>query len=171
MVKMISLCLDVRRGLQDIEMMLTSPLPFPYVHLVTLLVHFSAVFGCIRTGVLLGTAGAEVAPLRVGFELLLLLSLNALYSGLLCLSVVLTNPFLDQCVDFPAANFQCRLWKSQIFARTMLFRTVDVDRDVAESMDAFPGEVGKVCVNNSNDDADADDDDDDDDDDNNDADC
>ena len=36
---------DAMDGIQDIDMMMNAPLPFPYVHLVNLLVHFSVLFG------------------------------------------------------------------------------------------------------------------------------
>jgi len=137
MVKLIGCCADARRGIQEIEMMLTSPLPFPYVHLVTCLVHLSAMFGCFKSGVLLATAGSDINFGGIVTEMLFLLSMNALYSGLLCLAVVLTNPFADDCVDFPAANFQCRLWKSQLFSRVFLFETDQVDASVARYLAGY----------------------------------
>merc|ERR1719409_628563 len=86
LLKMSQLCFDCRNALGHIEMMLTAPLPFPYVHLVSLLVHFSALFACLKVGLLLGTAPTDPSTTGVFFQLLFILAMNGLYSGLLCLS-------------------------------------------------------------------------------------
>merc|ERR1740121_1680817 len=109
-------------------MILNSPLPFPYVHLVSLLVHFSALFACLKCGVTLGTESKTPGPVLVVFELLFVLAMNSLYSGLLCFTVALTNPFLDEIIDFPAASFHHRLWKKQHWGRDLLHEMSGIDK-------------------------------------------
>lgn len=100
-------------------MMLSSPLPFPYFHLICLLVHFTALCSSLSAGLNLGTAPgfsvhqvlAETTTTLVG---------GTLYCGMLCLAVVLADPFGDDIVDFPASMFQHRLWKSQLFAGSLV---------------------------------------------------
>merc|ERR1711971_1158841 len=118
-----------------IEMMLNTPLPFPYVHLVSLLVHSLAIFSCIRVGFRMGTGpDSNLTPFRFATHCFGVMALNALYAGLLCLTVVLTNPFTDECVDFPAANFQCRMWKQGFFSREFIFPVDQVDADIYEDL-------------------------------------
>ena len=50
-------------------MMLTSPLPFPYVHLVSVLVHFSALFACLKSGLLMATASGPPTLYQVVCQL------------------------------------------------------------------------------------------------------
>eukprot|EP00931_Biecheleriopsis_adriatica_P099737 TRINITY_DN7443_c0_g3_i1.p1 TRINITY_DN7443_c0_g3~~TRINITY_DN7443_c0_g3_i1.p1 ORF type:complete len:584 (+),score=93.72 TRINITY_DN7443_c0_g3_i1:59-1810(+) len=127
MLKMVNLCMDVRSGIQDIEMILTSPVPFPYVHLVCLLVQTYTVFVCLRAGILLGTESGTTSAIAFMSQILVVVIVNSIYLSLLCLATVLDNPFTDEVIDFPAANLQSRLWKSQIFARAVLFRDADID--------------------------------------------
>merc|ERR1712100_892103 len=129
LVKMVGFCTDARQGMEDIEMILSSPLPFPYAHLVSLLVHFSAFFACLKTGVILGTEAQSPSFLRIAFELMFVLAMNSLYSGLLCFTVVLTNPFPDESIDFPAAMFHHRLWKAQRYARGINLDVEAVNQD------------------------------------------
>eukprot|EP00931_Biecheleriopsis_adriatica_P099735 TRINITY_DN7443_c0_g1_i2.p1 TRINITY_DN7443_c0_g1~~TRINITY_DN7443_c0_g1_i2.p1 ORF type:complete len:542 (+),score=96.94 TRINITY_DN7443_c0_g1_i2:67-1692(+) len=137
-LKMVNLCMEVRHGIQDIEMILTSPVPFPYVHLVCLVVQGYTIFTCLESGILLGTQ-SEVPP-AVAFlsQMIVVTMINSIYLALLCLTTVLDNPFTDEVIDFPAANLQSRLWKSQIFARAMLFQDADVDDEVRRMIMEHP---------------------------------
>lgn len=129
MLKMVSLCMDARSSIQDIEMIRTSPVPFPYVHIVCLLVQFYVIFACLASGIELAT-DKDVSLGSVCTELLVIPAQNTLYLALLCLTTVLDNPFLDEVIDFPAMHLQNRLWKSQIFARAALYPDKEVDAEI-----------------------------------------
>merc|ERR1719329_267310 len=128
LVKMLSYCMDARQGVENISMVLAAPLPFPYVHLVCLLVHLSALFQCLQSGLALA-AEPVLGVQRIVFELVLLLAMNSLYCGLLCLAVVLWNPFGDDIVDLPQRLLHHQLWKSQAYATHFLD-----DNDLLDSM-------------------------------------
>merc|ERR1719215_1243602 len=119
LVKMLGYCMDARRGVENIAMVLSTPLPFPYVHLVCLLVHLSALFQCVQSGLALATEPA-LGVQHIAFELIFILAMNSLYCGLLCLAVVLWDPFGDDVVDFPQAMLHHQLWKSQAYATHFL---------------------------------------------------
>jgi len=127
LIRMHAICLECRYCIENIEMMLTSQLPFPYVHLVCLLVHFVLFFSCMRCGLQLGTQAVTPGVMTIVVQMLSVITINALYSGLLCLTVVLMDPFGDDVVDFPAALFQHRLWKSQLYSRGLLEDNDDMD--------------------------------------------
>lgn len=114
-VKMLAACMEAKSCVAKVEMMLQSPLPFPYTHLVCLLVHFTAVITSAKVGLVLGTA-STLTNAQICCEAFTVLAVNALYTGLLCLAAVLMDPFGDDLVDFPAALLHQRLWKSQLFA-------------------------------------------------------
>eukprot|EP00930_Biecheleria_cincta_P086201 TRINITY_DN75527_c0_g1_i1.p1 TRINITY_DN75527_c0_g1~~TRINITY_DN75527_c0_g1_i1.p1 ORF type:complete len:574 (-),score=93.11 TRINITY_DN75527_c0_g1_i1:513-2234(-) len=132
MLKMVALCMDARRSIQDIEMMLTSPVPFSYVHIVCLLVQFYVMFACVASGIQLGTDTEAPSAAAVVTEIIMISAQNALYLALLCLTTVLDNPFTDEVIDFPAMHLQSRLWKSQIFARALLYDEDVVDAEIAK---------------------------------------
>merc|ERR1719409_1373565 len=79
LLKMSQLCFDCRNALGHIEMMLTSPLPFPYVHLVSLLVHFSALFACLKSGLLMATASRPPTIQQVGCQMMFVIAMNMIY--------------------------------------------------------------------------------------------
>merc|ERR1719223_826903 len=116
---MLSYCMDARTGVEHIGMMLSAPLPFPYVHLVCLLVHLSALFQCVQSGLTIATE-PMLGVQHIAFELIFILAMNSLYCGLLCLAVVLWDPFGDDVVDFPQAMLHHQLWKSQAYATHFL---------------------------------------------------
>merc|ERR1712151_618522 len=94
MIKVLSICLDITKSIQNIEMMLTTPLPFPYVHMVTMLVHFYVIAACVQCGIFLGIE-SNPSFIRVACDTMVVILLNSFYQGLLGLAVVLTNPFGD----------------------------------------------------------------------------
>lgn len=160
MLKMIALCMDARRSIQDIEMMLTSPVPFSYVHIVCLLVQFYVMFACVASGIQLGTEAETPSIAAVFTEIIMISAQNALYLALLCLTTVLDNPFTDEVIDFPAMHLQTRVWKSQIFARALLYDEAAVDAEISKFC-ARPGknDLEEEEEEDEEDDMDADDDD------------
>lgn len=132
-VKMLGLCMTARQAIEGVEVMLASPLPFPYVHLVCLLVHFSALFSCVRLGLNLGCEPALTVELMF-FETVCVLTVNSLYLGLLCLSAIVADPFGGDTVDFPAALLQHKLWKAQYFAASILEDDDSIDSEITEKL-------------------------------------
>lgn len=132
-LKMLMFCMDARKAIEGIEMMLTQPLPFPYVHLVCVLVHFSALFSCVRAGIVMGTSPTLTAS-QVVFESFAVLVVNSLYCGLLSLCAVLADPFGNDSIDFPGALLHHKLWKSQLFASKLLESDAEVDEELDERM-------------------------------------
>lgn len=126
-VKMLAACMDAKSCIAKVEMMLQSPLPFPYTHLVCLLVHLTAVITSAKVGLVLGTAD-RLSNAQICCEAFTVLAVNALYTGLLCLAAVLMDPFGDDLVDIPAALLHQRLWKSQLFTGL-----IDEDEGALES--------------------------------------
>lgn len=129
LVKMLSYCMDARNGVEDIEMTLSNPLPFPYVHLVCMLVHLSVLFQCLKSGFSLGIE-VVLTPQRIAYELIFIVAMNTLYCGLLCLAAVMWNPFGDDATDFPAAALHKRLRKAQHFSTALLVNNAKIDDDL-----------------------------------------
>lgn len=128
LVKLLTHCMEARKGVECIEMMLSSPLPFPYVHLVCLLVHLSALFQCLQAGFSLGE-DVNLTPQRMFCELTFIVAMNSLYCGLLCLAAVLWNPFGDDAIDFPMGSLHHRLWKAQHYSSSLLEEDTDIDNE------------------------------------------
>merc|ERR1711953_40103 len=132
-VKLLNLCMDSRKGVECIEMMLTSPLPFPYVHVVTLLVQFAALFRCMTVGLTLAI-DPKLSALKITCELLQVTIMNSLYLGLLMFTAVIADPFGEDLVDFPAPKFHHRLWKAQHFTHTFLEADSVLDEEIHNSL-------------------------------------
>lgn len=168
MVQMIHHCVDCKKNILNIEMMLITPLPFPYAHLVTLVVHACCVCSCIEAGIFFGGAKRDWGHFLSGSVGVVVL--NGLYLGLLSLTALLTNPFTEECVHFPAANYHCRMVKSQVFSQPLHYRMSDIDKDIVDVLNVEQRRVNerqsKEVLNdeqqargNSEDEADDDDDD------------
>merc|ERR1712167_425411 len=85
-------------------------------------------------------------------EMVVVVAVNTLYCGLLCLAVVLSDPFGDDVIDFPQALFLHRLWKAQHFASSLAADDEDVDLEVERLLEdatipAIDGAVSKAPEN------------------------
>lgn len=148
LMKMLAAMLEARKGIENIEMMLTSPLPFPYVHLVCLMVHLSALFSSIKVGLLLGTE-PELRALDVVFQMIFIFGMNNLYLGILSMGAAFANPLGNDKIDFPAAYLQQRLWKAQHFVHTFLQPDRDIDKEFEAMLPLEVERSGRKTVDSS----------------------
>jgi hypothetical protein len=108
-----------RKMCTDILMYLNTPMPYIYIHLMTLICKVDLLFTSIACGTLVGQAIHNKQPLTVAISYLIVLLANMLIEGLLRLHVVLSDPFGDDNCDFPWSTYmkdvirQCKIFKEQ----------------------------------------------------------
>merc|ERR1719420_1648209 len=100
-------------------MMLSSQLPYTYVHLICMLAHFAALMSALTTG--LTTALADT-NLQICCQAVAMFCLCTVYLGVLSLTAVIQDPFGDDILDFPFPEMQrmlargCKLGGERCFS-------------------------------------------------------
>eukprot|EP00041_Stephanoeca_diplocostata_P007559 m.107932 g.107932 ORF g.107932 m.107932 type:complete len:339 (-) comp16936_c0_seq3:59-1075(-) len=100
---------DMRRGASAIKTYQDTQLPFPYVHLLSLIVKLALFILALDTGGELAVAYQQHYITWMVLSTFKLLIMNFFYQGLLELQVIFTNPFLDHPAHFPQAMMQRQL--------------------------------------------------------------
>lgn len=100
---------EVRHGMAGIHhahQYLSSQMPFPYVHMITLLVNVNSLVICVVAGVqcAVGSSRGEIAVCVCNF--IKIYMLPVLFQALLQICVFLSDPFGDDIIDFPIRQFQ-----------------------------------------------------------------
>lgn len=95
-------CERGRRSFSKIAMTLTTPLPFAYIHIISLIVFFNNVAGAFRCGFVIFNSMKDWKGLAVPFaEVMFLVIPPLLYQGCLHIGQILENPFEDEVLNFP----------------------------------------------------------------------
>eukprot|EP00747_Dinoflagellata_sp_TGD_P076488 gnl/TRDRNA2_/TRDRNA2_159168_c1_seq1.p1 gnl/TRDRNA2_/TRDRNA2_159168_c1~~gnl/TRDRNA2_/TRDRNA2_159168_c1_seq1.p1 ORF type:complete len:440 (+),score=66.94 gnl/TRDRNA2_/TRDRNA2_159168_c1_seq1:1-1320(+) len=98
MAKLHRSCLDASTAIHQVQMQMSTQLPFPYAHLVTILVHGASFAITIKCGVKTAISDSVMAVIcEIFFDLVLI----CVYLGLLALTAVIADPFGDDAIDFP----------------------------------------------------------------------
>jgi hypothetical protein len=103
--KISDLCMRGSDGINIILINLDTPLPFVYVHLITLLVDINTMFFVAKTAVFSSVAFAAGDYSRMGTELLQCILVPLLYRGLLAVAAQIFDPFGDDVLDFPIGSY------------------------------------------------------------------
>jgi len=93
-------------GLHTVHQYLGTQLPFPYVHMITLLVDLHNIVVAVAAGLSFGTKLHENNPSACIIEVLRLLIVPTMYQGLLQICVFLSDPMGDDIIDFPIMEYQ-----------------------------------------------------------------
>jgi len=93
-------------GIHNAHNYLGTQLPFPYVHMITLLVNVNSLVICVVSGVqcAIGSQRGEIAVCVCNVAKIYMLPV--LYQALLQICVFLSDPFGDDIIDFPIRAFQ-----------------------------------------------------------------
>eukprot|EP00039_Didymoeca_costata_P029661 m.25755 g.25755 ORF g.25755 m.25755 type:complete len:424 (-) comp7736_c0_seq1:21-1292(-) len=97
---------EIRQGCQTISTHLRTQMPFPYVHLLSVMVKLALLTMAIESGPDAAYAYIQGRYSWVLISALKLLIMNFFYQGLLELQVILSNPFGDHPAHFPHFTFQ-----------------------------------------------------------------
>eukprot|EP00051_Salpingoeca_urceolata_P013853 m.175253 g.175253 ORF g.175253 m.175253 type:complete len:461 (+) comp17916_c1_seq5:250-1632(+) len=98
--------LDMATNTRIVLDYLESQLPFPYVHLMTVLVKSALLVLAADAGQRIGFSYATGEYGWIAAEAFIILLINFLYQGLLHLQGVLENPFLNHAAHFPRHAFE-----------------------------------------------------------------
>lgn len=85
----------------DILMILYTPMPYIFVHLMTVICKVNLIFTSLACGTVVGQAVKQQQPLQIVIGYIIVILGNMLIEGLLRLHVVLSDPFGDDACDFP----------------------------------------------------------------------
>jgi len=111
--------LKQRNLCSDILMILETPMPYIFTHLMTIICKVNLLFTSIACGVLVGQSLKNEQWTTVACGYMIVILGNMLIEGLLRLHVVLSDPFGDDACDFPWQSFmdelddECEIMKSQ----------------------------------------------------------
>mmetsp|Transcript_23100 Transcript_23100/g.41741 ORF Transcript_23100/g.41741 Transcript_23100/m.41741 type:complete len:561 (+) Transcript_23100:79-1761(+) len=93
-------------GLHTVHQYLGTQLPFPYVHMITLLVDLHNIVIAVAAGMSFAVKLHEENPSACIIEVLRLLIVPTMYQGLLQICVFLSDPMGDDIIDFPIMEYQ-----------------------------------------------------------------
>jgi hypothetical protein len=139
------LCKEAQNGIDSIRMQLNSQLPFSYAHLIATMVQGAALLSAVRCGMLVALA---TSILSVVCQVFFCFCLSIVYLGLYSMVVVISDPFGDDVIDFPAEQIEHQLWKGCHLLECLRLPPVDAtklkctDEDDEFDMDEDDGEDG-----------------------------
>lgn len=93
--------LEIRRSIATVDTHIKTQLPFPYVHMLTVIVKITLITLAATLGQQAGSSYLKGHSAWMAFDVFRLLFTNFFYQGLLELQVILSNPFLDHPAHFP----------------------------------------------------------------------
>jgi predicted membrane chloride channel (bestrophin family) len=96
---------QARNGIQAANTYLDTPLPFPYVQLVTLLANITNIVVCIKCGMTFARGLRNADPVQCVVEVLFVVLVPFCYQGLLALTYIIFDPFGDDVLDFPVMAY------------------------------------------------------------------
>jgi len=98
----------IRNGLKGVHVIhqhMNTQLPFPYVHMITLLVNVHNAVVAMVSGLKFGVAVREGRPANCVVEIVQLIIVPTMYQGLLQICMFLSDPFGDDIIDFPILEY------------------------------------------------------------------
>merc|ERR1719265_2243803 len=106
-------CESGRASFSKMASTLTTPLPFAYIHIISLIVFFNNVAAAFRCGFVVFNNIKDWAGLAVPFaEVLFLIIPPLLYQGGLHIGEILENPFEDEILNFPLGVYHTTVQKN-----------------------------------------------------------
>lgn len=101
--------LNARDGISTIHTYVETQVPFPYVHVINLVVNINNIVVSVKCGIVAGIAvravldgsGGVAERWIIRCEILNLLIVPIIYHGLLAISYTIFDPFGDDVLDFP----------------------------------------------------------------------
>merc|ERR1719313_1779109 len=103
------LYMDLRMGMEGIHTLhqyLFTQMPFPYVHMITLLVNIHNLVVAFVGGLTCGVRLHSKDGFGAMAQLLQVLIVPSLYQGLMLVCRLLSDPMGDDIIDFPIMDFQ-----------------------------------------------------------------
>merc|ERR1719215_2516930 len=102
-------CIKARDGVYNMGDYLETPLPFAYVHLITLLVTLQNLVVALKSGVVCAQQfGSWGGTLVIMQEMFMTIVVCTIYQGLLQISYTVINPFGDDMMDFPVRSYMAK---------------------------------------------------------------
>merc|ERR1712032_655149 len=98
-------CLAAKDGMMVMNMYLDTPLPFGYVHLITLLVNVQNLVMALKSGFVFAQAYAMGDHFVMVQQVVTLGVVVCLYQGILQIACVTANPFGDSILSFPIVGY------------------------------------------------------------------
>eukprot|EP00931_Biecheleriopsis_adriatica_P045152 TRINITY_DN25881_c0_g1_i1.p1 TRINITY_DN25881_c0_g1~~TRINITY_DN25881_c0_g1_i1.p1 ORF type:complete len:576 (-),score=114.77 TRINITY_DN25881_c0_g1_i1:43-1704(-) len=103
-----TLYVDIRDGMEGvhcIHQFLQTQLPFPYVHMITLLVNVHNIVVAAVAGLKFSVALQSARPAECIAQILQALIVPTMYQGLIQICMFLSDPFGDDIIDFPILEY------------------------------------------------------------------
>lgn len=100
---------ELRLGMEGISKLheyLGTQLPFPYVHMITLMINVNNMLMALHAGFRCGVAWDREHMDACAVEMLQMMLVPLLYQGLLQVCVMLGDPLGEDIIDFPILEFQ-----------------------------------------------------------------
>jgi len=97
---------NAMQGIHNVQKYLKTQLPFPYVHMITLLVNVNSLVIAIVAGVQCAIGQVKGQTSVVIVNAVKVFMLPVLSHGLLQICVFLSDPFGDDIIDFPIRSYQ-----------------------------------------------------------------
>eukprot|EP00050_Salpingoeca_kvevrii_P007572 m.297100 g.297100 ORF g.297100 m.297100 type:complete len:430 (-) comp13537_c0_seq1:1348-2637(-) len=104
--------IGIREQSSLIDLSTSTQLPFPYVHLLTVIVKVALVTLAASIGQQAGSSYRNGHSAWIAFEVFRLIIMNFFYQGLLELQVILAAPFLNHPAHFPRGLYVRRIAKA-----------------------------------------------------------
>lgn len=99
-------------GIHELHKYLKTQLPFPYVHMITLLVNVNNLVMAVVAGLKLAIAWDAGLMVVCGAEIIQFVLVPILYQGLLQICVFLSDPMGTDIIDFPVREYQMEVCDS-----------------------------------------------------------
>eukprot|EP00931_Biecheleriopsis_adriatica_P047600 TRINITY_DN27457_c0_g1_i1.p1 TRINITY_DN27457_c0_g1~~TRINITY_DN27457_c0_g1_i1.p1 ORF type:complete len:576 (-),score=94.25 TRINITY_DN27457_c0_g1_i1:61-1671(-) len=96
-------------GVHAVHQYLGTQLPFPYVHMICLLVDIHNIVVAITSGLKFGAAYSQGLAFDCVIEALQLVIVPTMYQGLLQICMFLSDPMGDDFIDFPILEYQLQV--------------------------------------------------------------
>lgn len=119
-----------RQLCSDILMILETPMPYIFVHLMTVICKVNLLFTSIACGTVVGQAVKQGQYVQIIIGYIIVILGNMLIEGLLRLHVVLSDPFGDDACDFP---WQMMLEEMNAEVELMIKQFGKMDYEVSKS--------------------------------------
>lgn len=106
---------EIRLGIQGIQTLhhfLDTQMPFPYVHMITLLVNLHNMLVAAVAGLKFGIALERNSLGDCAAQIIQVLVVPTLYMGLLQVTNLLSNPMGEDIIDFPILEYQLEVSES-----------------------------------------------------------
>lgn len=118
-----------RAHVDDLLMIMNTPLPYVFLHLMTVICKVNLLFMSVACGTVVGQAVNQSQYLMIAIGYIIVILGNMLIEGLLRLHVVLSDPFGDDPCDFPWDMMLNEMDSEvQLIQRQFSFLTKDDDK-------------------------------------------